>query len=427
VLQEKPDHVFPADIPMTVAIAPSPTAPHFGPRTPASAVKIARIEVFESMARVESIWRRLENGPVLTCGYQRFDLLSRWQEHVGTRIGITPFVVAAFDQPGEPLFLWPFGLQRIASLRVVRFLGSKHANFNVGLWRREIISVLAREDIERVCHELKPDVDLMALCNQPLSWAGAGNPFLLLPHQPSVDMSAQLELRRLGRRPLERILSSSTRSRLRNKERKLRKLGGYRYIQAETAKDIDRLLDQFFALKAAHLAAQGLGNVFAEPGVAEFLRRSCHCRLENGRPLIEIHALESADEVLALFGTIVDEYRCSSMFNTYTLGDSARNSPGLILLGHMVTACAGRGIQSFDIGVGRAPYKSFFCPEREPLFDSFVPLTSLGRVGAAAFTAAFAAKRAIKQSRPLWTTVQMARRLRSFSRFVQRPPRALPE
>ena len=33
------------------------------------------------------------------------------------------------------------------------------------------------------------------------------------------------------------------RSRLRTKERKLQKLAGYRYIQAATAADIDRLLD----------------------------------------------------------------------------------------------------------------------------------------------------------------------------------------
>jgi CelD/BcsL family acetyltransferase involved in cellulose biosynthesis len=203
------------------------------------------------------------------------------------------------------------------------------------------------------------------------------------------------------------------RSRLRGKERKLQSLPGYRYVQASSAVEIDRLLDSFFTLKSRHMAAQGLANVFAEPGVAEFLREASHRKLANGRPLIELHALEGGGEVLALFGAIVDDYRFSSMFNTYTLGDQARYSPGLILLMHMVNECAARGVGSFDIGVGRAHYKSFFCREAEPLFDSFLPFSWRGRLAAASFATAFAAKRVIKQNPTLWTVVQAMRRARA--------------
>jgi CelD/BcsL family acetyltransferase involved in cellulose biosynthesis len=378
------------------------------------AVKIARVEVLDTMAAAEPIWRRIENGRSLSTSYQRFDLLSAWQQHVGARIGITPFIIAGFDHVGEPQFLWPFGHARKGPIKLIRFLGSKHSNFNLGLWRHDILPTIGEGDIRDILQALRSDVDLVILCNQPLSWDGTINPFLLLPHQASVDMSTRLNLQRNARHPIDKVPTTSMRSRLRKKKRKLKKLRGYRYIQAATAGDIDRLLDRFFALKASHMAARGLDNVFAEPGVAEFLREACHCRLANGRPLIEIHALEVADEVLALFGTVIDDYRCSSMFNTYTLGDNARYSPGLILLGHMVNECAERGVQSFDIGVGRAHYKSFFCREPEPLFDTFLGLTPRGRFAAAAFAAAFSAKRAIKQNRILWGAVQSLRRARAL-------------
>ena len=101
------------------------------------------------------------------------------------------------------------------------------------------------------------------------------------------------------------------------------------------------------------------------------------------------------------------------MFNTYTLGENARHSPGLVLLTHMVADCATRGLRSFDIGVGRAHYKSFFCREPEPLFDTFLPLTRRGRLAAAAFAMAFAIKRVIKQNRALWSAVQILRRARA--------------
>jgi CelD/BcsL family acetyltransferase involved in cellulose biosynthesis len=103
------------------------------------------------------------------------------------------------------------------------------------------------------------------------------------------------------------------------------------------------------------------------------------------------------------------------MFNTYTLGNNARHSPGLILLGHMINECGARGVQSFDIGVGRAHYKSVFCRDPVPLFDTFVALTPLGRLATTAFAAAFSAKRAIKQNGALWAAVQTWRRVRARS------------
>jgi CelD/BcsL family acetyltransferase involved in cellulose biosynthesis len=161
------------------------------------------------------------------------------------------------------------------------------------------------------------------------------------------------------------------------------------------------------------MSAQGLGNVFAEPGVAEFLRLAAHVRIADGRPLVEIHALETDHEVLAVFGAIVDRYRFSAMFNTYTLGATARHSPGLVLLRRMVVECARRGVDTFDLGVGRAQYKSFFCREPEPLFDTFLPLTGRGRMMAPAFRASFAAKRMIKAEPALWAGVQLVRRFRA--------------
>jgi CelD/BcsL family acetyltransferase involved in cellulose biosynthesis len=386
--------------------------------TPAAArrvAELARVEVFEDMVAAEPFWRRLEDGHSLLTPYQRFDLLAAWQRHVGACSGVTPFIVTGFDHAGEPLFLWPFGRSPKGALGIVRFLGSKHANFNMGLWRRDMLAAITASDLHHIFNRIAgvgAGIDLVALFFQPLHWDGTVNPFSLLPHQASVDMSTQLNLRGM-QSGIGHVLSSSMRSRLRGKERKLQSLAGYRYLQATTAEDVNRLLDSFFALKSAHMAAQGLGNVFAEEGVAEFLREASHCKLANGRPLIEIHALEGGGEVLALFGTIVDDYRFSSMFNTYTLGDNARHSPGLILLTHMVNGAAARGVGSFDIGVGRASYKSFFCREPEPLFDTFLPLSSRGRLAALAFGTVFAGKRIIKQNPTLWSAVQTLRRVRA--------------
>ncbi|HEY7246560.1 MAG TPA: GNAT family N-acetyltransferase [Xanthobacteraceae bacterium] len=376
--------------------------------------RLARFEVFDTIAAAERFWRQLEDGDALFTSYQSIDLLAAWQHHVGTRAGVKPFIVTGFDAHGEPLFLWPFGRAQKGPFRIVRFLGSKHSNFNMGLWRRDILSSITQNEIRAVLADLSDEVDMVGLCNQPLTWDGAANPFALLPRQPAADMSARQSLVHQASVPaINDILSTAMRSRLRNKERKLQKLPGYRYVQPREDAEIDRLLDRFFCLKASHMAAQGLDNVFADPGIPEFLRSACHHKLANGRPLIELHALEVNGEVLALFGTIVDRYRCSSMFNTYTLGENARHSPGLILLVHMINEFSARGVRTFDIGVGRAHYKSFFCREPEPLFESFIGLTPRGLMLALAFASVFSMKRLIKRNPALWAAVQLLRRLRA--------------
>jgi CelD/BcsL family acetyltransferase involved in cellulose biosynthesis len=97
------------------------------------------------------------------------------------------------------------------------------------------------------------------------------------------------------------------------------------------------------------------------------------------------------------------------MFNTYTLSDNARQSPGLVLLVDIIRDLADRGMHGFDLGVGEATYKTFFCKETEPLFDSFLPVTALGRLAAITASAGGHVKRQIKQSRVLWN---LARTLR---------------
>jgi CelD/BcsL family acetyltransferase involved in cellulose biosynthesis len=268
--------------------------------------RIARVEVFDDMRAAEPFWRALERDDAWATPYQRFELLAAWQHHVGVREGIVPFIVTGFDSAGRPQFLWPFGRKQMGPLRVAGFLGSKHASFNIGLWRRDLAATIGAGDLSDLFARSaagRDPVDLFALFSQPLSWAGLANPFALLPRQLSADDGSCLNLQPSA--GIEAV-SPAMRSRLRIKERKLKKLAGYGYVQPTSAADIDRLLDAFFALKAVHMRSQGLTNVFAEPGVAAFVRQASHIRLADGRPLIELHALEGDGEVLALYGAVVD-------------------------------------------------------------------------------------------------------------------------
>ena len=91
----------------------------------------------------------------LATPYQRYEFLSLWQRHVGAEAGFTPFIVVGFDAIGTPLFLLPLGARPFGRWTAVEFLGGKHANFNMGLWRRDLAATIGadalRAVLERAC------------------------------------------------------------------------------------------------------------------------------------------------------------------------------------------------------------------------------------------------------------------------------------
>ena len=373
--------------------------------------QIARVQIFDACNSVEPVWRHLERNGAIKTPYQSFDLLSSWQRHIGSKTGVTPFIVAGFDSAGEAAFLWPLGRASAGPVNILSFLGGKHANFNFALWRRDLVDSITADDIGTVLTQIAATrkADILSLLRQPCSWEGFVNPFSRLPHQASPSGSLRLTITERGEEQLKQMLSSAARRKLRAKERKLRTLAGYRYVQATTPADVSRFLDAFFPLKSAHMKAQALPNIFAAPCQQSFLRDACLIGLADGSPLIEIHAIEADSELLALFAAINDGKRASGMFNTYTLSGNAKQSPGLVLLTNLISSLADRGVGGFDLGVGEASYKAVFCKEPEPLFDSFLPLTPLGKLAAVAASTGCHVKRQIKQNNSLRNLVQFLR------------------
>ena len=189
-----------------------------------------------------------------------------------------------------------------------------------------------------------------------------------------------------------------------------RALPGYRYHVATSDAEITRLLDWFFSVKPQRMAEQKLPNVFADPGVEDFVRNACMARIEGGGRVIDIHALECDDEVIAIFAGVADGHRFSMMFNTYTMSGSSRHSPGLILMRNIIDDHAGHGYRALDLGIGSDDYKRLFCKDDEPIFDSFIPLSRRGKAAASAMSGLNRAKRLVKHNQSL---LHLAQTLRS--------------
>jgi CelD/BcsL family acetyltransferase involved in cellulose biosynthesis len=377
------------------------------------ASRIASVDIVGDLGKAETIWRGLEDQQPLSTPYQRFDFLGRWQRQVGARENLSPFIVVAYDAERRPLLLLPLALGHEYGVRTARFMGGKHTTFNMALWDRDLAAGATEADLDALIAGIREHAaaDVLALAQQPLRWRDLPNPMALLPKQPSVNDCPLLTMA-VGAAPAA-LISNSFRRRLKGKERKLQTLIGYRYGVVTSDADIKRLLDWFFSVKPQRMAEQKLPNVFADPGVEDFIRGACMTELSGGGRVIDIHALECDDEVIAIFAGVADGHRFSMMFNTYTMSGNSRYSPGLILMRNIVDHYSGQSYRALDLGIGSDDYKRLFCKSDEPIFDSFIPLSLRGKVASSAMSGVNRAKYLVKHNRAL---LQMAQKLRSALR-----------
>jgi CelD/BcsL family acetyltransferase involved in cellulose biosynthesis len=379
-----------------------------------TAPAVARLSICDDLTAARQYWSTLLAHGAAATPYQSFGWIEAWHRHVSGPAGATPLVIVGFDEAGAPLLVIPLMVQRRRSLTIAGFFGEEHSNANMGLWRRDVAARVSAVEIRAMLAEVarRQRIDLYVLRNQPAQWEGCANPFMLLPRQPAPDETFPFDFHGLsGEQVLSRCISSSMRGRLRTKERKLQRLPGYRFIRATTAADVERFLEAFLTQKAAHFRDQGIGNVFAEPGIEAFLRSACFDGLDSGRPVIELHALECDAEVLSVFGGVNDGRRFSCMFNSYTTSENGRWSPGLIIITHIVAHCADRGLQSLDLGIGYAHYKTFFCKDPEQLFDAFLAGSWRGKAAATALAGSYRIKHRVKSSAALRGAMTFARRI----------------
>ena len=370
--------------------------------------RIASVDIVHDLGQSEAVWRSLEGK--FSTPYQRFDFLAAWQRQVGARENLSPFIVIAHDAERRPLLLLPLALHRQHGVRTAWFMGGKHSTFNMALWDGDFAASATPADLDALLAGIseRAEADVLALTQQPLCWQDLSNPMALLSKQPSVNDCPVLTMAP-GAAPAD-LVSNSFRRRLKGKERKLQGLAGYRYHIAASDADVKRMLDWFFAVKPLRMAEQKLPNVFADVGIEDFIRDACMTQLAGGGRAIEIHALECDDEVIAIFAGVANGHRFSMMFNTYTMSGNARYSPGLILMRNIIDHYAARGYRALDLGIGSDDYKRLFCKSDEPIFDSFIPLSSRGRMAAAAMSGLNRAKHLVKHNEALF---HVAQRLRS--------------
>ena len=279
--------------------------------------KLGRIDIHEDLIAGGKAWGELEALCPATI-YQTRKFLLPWLATHGLADGVTPMIVVAHTSDGAPAALLPFGVQKYGPVKVARFLGGADSNSNIGLFRPDIafeaddlISLLRAAAAKT---RLKPDA--FVLSNQPATHAGKKNPLDIFPNQSSASFCHHSQLDVDPAAFFARRLSKDTTKKLRKKRKRLESMGALAYVRAQSASDVARILDVFFALKVDRLRQKHISTAYEHPQARSYLERAC-CPRPDRAPSIDLHALMLDDRIIAVFGGAVHNDHLSLMFNAF--------------------------------------------------------------------------------------------------------------
>ncbi len=359
-------------------------------------------------------WRALDAVAVASA-YQSPSVLVPWIETEARAGAVTPMLVTAYDGRGTAVAFLPLGIRGAGPLRVAGFLGGKHVNYALGLFRPGLAWAAADLDalLGAAARAVPGGVDLYALLNQPHAWNGIANPFALKRHQPSPSSSHRTALLADPDAFMAQCHSAHARKALRQKRSRLERLGPVTHRVARSASEASAILDAHHAQKAPKLAAMGIEQNLDDPALRAFLEAIARPDATGGAAL-ELHALACGDRIVATFAGLARGRHFSGLMLSHDREpDFARSSPGELLLATVIRMKCLDGFTGFDLGIGEARYKQTYCPVADPLFDTFAPVTVAGRLFLTQEAARLRLKGAIKRTPWAWS---LARRLRRLSR-----------
>jgi CelD/BcsL family acetyltransferase involved in cellulose biosynthesis len=371
----------------------------------------ATVDVSGDFDAVAGAWAEIAAAS-LASPYQSLAFARAWAETIGAGRGVTPMIVVARDAAGAAAALLPLGRFRRGPLHLATFLGDRFANYQMGLfradveWPRHEIDALLRAAADQA----RPRLDAFVFINQPHAWRGADNPMAAIARQPSPSAAYASALPASHAEWLARF-SASARKKMRKKLRKLEAIGPVSRARAAGEVEIRAAFEAFVGQKRARARSLGLRSEFDDPATIALLRRLAAPASPAGDGALEMHTLRAGERIVAVFGGLADRRRLSGLILSFDVApEVAAASPGEYLVTEIARDAIARGLAEFDLGIGEARYKSECCETTEPLFDSALAVTRLGRLATAGFLVARALKRRVKRSPRLFALAFSLRR-----------------
>ncbi|MCX7305684.1 MAG: GNAT family N-acetyltransferase [Hyphomicrobiales bacterium] len=334
-----------------------------------------------------------------------------WVEHWLASTAADGFV-AFLGTTGRPTLGLALEVVRSGPFRVARLMGGRHANGNFPVADPDYLrsGQFRADTLLDAIRSARPDVDALVLERLLPELDGVANPLLALPHVPSPNLALAVDLSGGFEALLSRVSGKRKRKKHRYQARKFESAGGFRRIEAQTAEEATRLIDDFFVMRENRFRKMGITGVFEDAGVQHFFRSLFCDALRQTPPPFVLHALEVDEKLRAVTGSSVSGTRLICEFAAIADDDLAHASPGDYLFFDNIAQACSDGFGVYDFSVGDEPYKRLWCDLETRQFDVVAPLTLKGHLLARRLRLEARVKSYIKNNPTIWRLAKMVRK-----------------
>lgn len=314
--------------------------------------------------------------------FQSPDWLSAWLRLLGPSASAEPLLITVRDSfRDEIAMLLPLVIRRVCGVALVEFADLSVSDYNVPLLGPAAPSTPeAAAAAFAAALAAMPDVDVVRLCNLPLTAGGKVNPLALLASTPSSTVRNVTTLPRSWDDYLE-SRPRKFRKALRQHHRTLDALGGVRVrMITSSGDDTAKLFSKLDQFQRARIAALGKRYVLDQPAYARFYREV----FSRGQAMLSV--MESGDSVVAVAYSLLHRQSCTTVRLANAGAEWSRGSPGIVLASEIIRWLIDNGIEQFDLGAGGYDYKKQLGCEPQPLLVLEKALTLKGRMALSAWS-----------------------------------------
>ncbi len=315
------------------------------------------VSVFHDFEDARSEWRAYEEEG-MGYAFQSFDWLKTWFQHIGSRQGIRPCLVAVRHPSAGRLMFLPMGLENRLGSRCLTWLGGRNTDYLGPLLGEGWASLDGEMDLPALWRRIRssiPPFDCLHLEKQPANIEGWPNPFLALGADPGLERAFYSVLDRPWKEYYKKARSGRSRSTDRRKLRKLEDQGALQFrMDVRGGAEVERVMGRLAELKSRHLRHMGVRDLFAIPGCLDFYTSLAMTEPQHTRSILS--SLELDGEVIAAHWGVVRGKRLSWLLTAYDDAYGAF-SPGVHLMHALMEWCSENGVNVFDFSLGEEPYK----------------------------------------------------------------------
>ncbi|MEJ2721497.1 MAG: GNAT family N-acetyltransferase, partial [bacterium] len=239
------------------------------------------IEIFHTLEDARATWTTFQDRG---SGYvfQTYEWVESWYRHVGRRRGVTPVLVAVYDDRGEPTAFFAFGIESRGPARVLTWLGEPLNDYGAPIIVRDTPGF---PEVWSEIQKTLPPVDIVRLRRIPGRVNSAANPMCELRCRGYHSSAHFVRLDGTWDAFYERHAGAKTRSTDRRKQRRLAEVGNitYEINRGNDRQGFDALARTMIEQKARRYREMNARNILADRGCREFFAVPAEELVASGR------------------------------------------------------------------------------------------------------------------------------------------------